>query len=148
MAVHKILVEVKEGKKVQPTEVSDETTATEVAPRQKTNNGRKPGLDAIAGAAAFNMGKRMVLGSVARIGEATGDYYAQKQISTGIGVAESVFAITSYGALGVTFVAMDLGYKMYDFSLLKAKQEINVDFYRQSIGLAAITGSRYKGRKI
>jgi hypothetical protein len=148
MAVHKILVEINKGKPVHPTEVSDETTPTEVAPRKETELGRKPGLDALSGAAAFSMAQRMAQGTVARIGEATGDYYQQKLASTGLSIAQYGFAIGRFGLAGAAFTAIDLGYKVYDYNLQKSKQEINVDFYRQSIGAAAISNSRYKGRKI
>jgi hypothetical protein len=148
MAVHKILVEVTDGKPVHPTEVNDETTPTEVAPKKKTKRGKKPSLDAIVGAAVFNMGRTIALGAVARVGEATGDYYTQRKLTNFMSIANYGLAIAAGGVAGVAYTVLDMGFKIHDYNLQKTKSDLETDLYRQKVGLSSISGSRYKGRKI
>jgi hypothetical protein len=148
MAVHKILVEINKGKPVHPTEVSDETTPTEVAPKQKTKDGKKPSLDAIVGAAVYNMGRTMALSTLARVGDATGDYYTQRKLANVMSIGNYGLAIAAGGVAGLAYTVLDMGLKIYDFNLQKSKADIQSDLYRQQVGLSSISGSRYKGRKI
>lgn len=148
MATHKIIVEVNETIPQHPTQPSETTQATEVAPAKKVEDGRIPSLDAIAGAAAFNMGRSMALGAIARIGASTGDYYTQRLINNTMAAGQYIAAIVTNPGLGLAYTVMDLGFKTYDFQLSKTKANLNVDFYREKVGLAAISGTRYKGRKI
>lgn len=148
MATHKIIVEVNDKTPQSPTQPNEAQQPTEVAPTQKVASGRMTALDGLVGAAAFNMGKNMILGSIARIGSATGDYYAQKKLNNAMALGNYAFAIGTMGAAGLLYTAMDIGFKAYDYNLEKAKADINTDLYRQSVGLAAVSGSRYKGRKI
>lgn len=148
MATHKIVVEVNDKTQGLPTETSEVTLPTEIAPRKEVKEGKQPDLDAIANAAFYNMGKNLVLGSISRIGEASGDYYAQRTINNAMSISNYALAIGRGGVIGAAYTAIDIGFKIYDFNLQKAKAEINTDFYRQSVGVAALSGSRYKGRKI
>jgi hypothetical protein len=146
MAVHKILVEINGETKATETEVNDEQKPTE--PKKPKELGAKGIANAIKGAAYFSMARQLTLGSIARIGSATGDYYTQNQINNVMGLATYGFAIATGGVAGAVYTAVDLGFKVYDFNLQKQKTDIQTNLYRQQIGLAAVSGSRYKGRKI
>jgi hypothetical protein len=146
MAVHKILVEINGETQATETEVNEEQKPTE--PKKPKPLGAKGIYNAIKGAAYFNMGKTLALGSIARIGSATGDYYTQNQINNVISLSTYGFAIASGGVAGAVYTAVDLGFKIFDFNLQRQKADIQTNLYRQRIGLSAISGSRYKGRKI
>ena len=146
MAVHKILVEINGETQATETEVNEEQKPTE--PKKPKQLGAKGIFNAVKGAAYFNMGKTLALGSIARIGSATGDYYTQNQINNVMSLSTYGFAIATGGVAGAIYTAVDLGFKTYDFNLQKQKADIQTNLYRQQIGLSAISGSRYKGRKI
>jgi hypothetical protein len=146
MATHKIIVEVTGEGQATETEVGAQQTPTE--PKKPKALGAKGIANAIKGAAYFNMGRTLALGTIARIGSATGDYYTQHQINNVMSLSTYAFAIATGGVGGAIYTAVDLGFKVYDFNLQKQKADIQTNLYRQQIGLAAVSGSRYKGRKV
>lgn len=148
MAIHKILVEVSEQNPTHPTQVQQGQNATEPAQPPRITNGDTSKGELIKGAAYFNMGRNLVLGSVARIGEATGDYYTQRKINNLLSGSSYVYAIATGGMLGLAYTAVDIGTKVFDYQLQVAKADINTELYRERVGISSISGSRYQGRKV
>lgn len=148
MAVHRIIVDINEQQQNYPTQPSNFQQATQPAPQPEVKQGELTVGKILGGAAIFNMGKSIALGSVARIGAATGNYYQQKQITNAMSLANYALAIAAKPGLGLALVALDIGFKVYDFNLERDKNEIRVDLYREAVGLSALSGTRYRGRKI
>jgi hypothetical protein len=147
MANHRITVKVVDGGGGQNTAtmVNENQTPTEASPGKKKKQD-KDSASVIAQVIAVNSVQKMIMGVPGRIGDATGNYMLQRQISTVMNVGGYVYGIAQFGVAGVVYAMVDMGLKSYDSNLAFAKKEIALDTYRQSIGMASASGSRYKGR--
>ena len=144
MAQHKVTIEILDTTapgETTPTTPSDAQTPTEPAKKNKKSPSQ------IAQLLAFEASKKMVLGIPQRIGDATGNYMLQRELYGVVNTASYLYAVSQFGPAGFVFMAVDLTMKLYDQNLQKAKQEYSIDRYRESVGMASASGTRYRGRR-
>jgi hypothetical protein len=142
-AEHKVtvqLVDTSSGEGGQTT-VQDGQKPTEPVNKSKQTP------SSIAQMLAFDSAKKMVLGIPQRIGDATGNYMLQREFSQVVNTAQYMYTVMQFGIAGFVFAGVDLSMKAYDQQLQKAKQEFSIDRYRESVGMASASGTRYRGRR-
>lgn len=128
-----------------PVEMSKNPPATEPTPQQK---GETPGKKDVVGAFIVHTSKKIAVGVVDRIGSATGNYVINDQIRNVTNLAAYAGYIAVNPIVGGIYVGIDMGMKVFDYSLRMDKANKETQLYREQMGIATSKGSRLGGRKV
>lgn len=145
MPRHEVVIIPKGYEEKSPVEMSNSAPPTEPTSQQKSEaQGKKDVLAALA----VNVGKRIAVGVIDRIGSATGDYTINSKIRNFTNIATYAGYIAINPIAGGIYTAIDVGSKVFDYSLSIDKANKENALYREQSGLSTAKGSRIGGRKI
>lgn len=101
---------------------------------------------------AFDLGKRIAIQGISRIGAYTGNYITQNQINnianlTSIG-AQVAVGIATGNPLPVVSAVLSLGASYIDYTVSIEKSNIQSDIMLKLTGNSSFNASRTRGRKI
>lgn len=142
---HRIILVPVDSEGANPLGIDKEAKATEPNDKQKA---KLKGQDVLIGALMYDVARKISMGTVQRIGAATGNYIAQNQVKNMLSLATYGLAIAKGGAVGLVYVGLDVGMKVFDFNLSRDKATRETMGYREMVGLSTSQGSRLGGRKL
>lgn len=119
-------------------------------PTEPTNKqkGKVKGQDVLEGVLIYDVAKKISVGAVSRIGSATGNYVLQNQINNIQTLGMYALAIAKGGGVGLAYVMLDVGGKVFDYNMMMNKATLETQYYRQAVGMSSSNGGRTGGRKI
>lgn len=145
MPRHEVVLIPKFGEMESPVEISKTAPATEPTQQQKSG---VSGKEVMIGALVVQTGKKIAIGTIARVGTATGNYTMNDQIRNVSNLAVYGGAIAVNPIVGGIYVLTDVGGKVFDYTLSMDKANKETMMYREATGLSTSQGSRLGGRKI
>jgi len=145
MPRHEVVLIPQLGEMESPLEISKEAPATEPTRQQK---GTVSGKEVMIGALVVHTAQKIAVGVVGRIGSATGNYVINDQVRNVKNISMYGGAILINPIVGGIYAGIDIGSKVFDYTLSMDKANKETAMYRDNTGLSTSQGSRLGGRKI
>lgn len=116
-------------------------------PKDKEKSKPK-GQDVLIGALMYDVAKKIGINAISRIGSVTGDYIMQDQVKNIMNASTYALAIAKGGVIGAVYVGLDVGMKVFDYTLSRDKGWRETQAYRESVGISTAKHSRLGGMRL